>query len=1060
MRNPEHWLSEDQDNKNEQDELKQSHSTAFAKVCELIDKEIIQGQRIMKLSDLLEEYITVLEQTQHANPNYRAEKLKRKLEKDPKYAQKLQFCLNRKRGQFNSYIVYSSTMKKDRLVALTYELGSADMVQDVALYLREKITEAFQLADDLPWPPSDDYFRENDVLPSDLKKFLGFLLADNVQKQSARVQRLVNSLGQDICRAVTRGQWKLPKHVLICMTLRHLFRSEELTTLLNRLGHSESYRFSLELETAIAKSLEEASSYLSTQIIMNTAEPSLFHSDFDNFDQLLNVLEGKGSVHTAHGIMLQEVSGESSGVKHTLTTVARTKEQHIEIHLPELTYCYVTSRKSPGFDFQQKSIPGGQEALQHSARINLLWILLRLHASLAEQDVPGWAGFVSLTGEKPERKTTVDYYPVIFSPITEYKTIQECLRQAECATKEVGQKYVITTFELGACMKAYPLIWNQPQRYQNHIILIGTFHLVCAYLKMIGKKMDGSGLSDVLLEAGLITSGSLKGVESGKQYDRALHCHKSMLECLERLMLSSYLKMTGENRDFPHLPEETTDLLAATRGASTHDCVALLLKDKDTSDFLRDYEEYREDVRQGKHGKTAQFWISYMDHIWLVLSLLHAVKLNDFELYAQCLLTMPDLFFSFGGQNYARYLTFFGLFIANIELSHPCSTELLKQGAFSVARSFIPGNRCAVDKTMEETFMRNAKSKGGAFAAGTGLTGIASNYQAYQKWVRTTHQRAKYMQMTMDMAGMARGSELNTQHHDLRPAEVTRSEKSVAKALAAVGSFINPFDVPDKERLIILSSGATVPNEIEKDVLRAEEAGRSEKEKFITERLDTREHFFEPVKRLNLKVMADMSKRVTLKSTQNKVTEYKHQGNVAFQLLVKSQEGDLNMVLKQLMTYQLTPVPYSLATADGFLAKTDKTTAFHYLIKTVENADSPPVDETLLIIDGNASFHAMQQVPPDFRQICQKLYDMVPPQTDFVFSTDMYKECSVKSMERSRRGSGDKIILKGDSTKRPADWKAFLANEENKVQFIKLLLDAWSKDSFAEKHKGRNVVLI
>ena len=102
----------------------------------------------------------------------------------------------------------------------------------------------------------------------------------------------------------------------------------------------------------------------------------------------------------------------------------------------------------------------------------------------------------------------------------------------------------------------------------------------------------------------------------------------------------------------------------------------------------------------------------------------------------------------------------------------------------------------------------------------------------------------------------------------------------------------------------------------------------------------------------------------------------------------------------------------------------------------------------------------MQQVPPDFIQICRKLYAMVPPQTDFVFSTDMYQECSVKSMERNRRGSGDQIILKGDSTKRPADWKVFLANEKNKVQFIKLLLDAWSKDSFAEKHKGRNVILI
>ena len=202
-------------------------------------------------------------------------------------------------------------------------------------------------------------------------------------------------------------------------------------------------------------------------------------------------------------------------IHYILCQSPSTKEQHFEICHSELPECYVIARKSPGFHFQQKAIPGGQEAQQNATRLNLLWIILHLHSSANKQDVPGWAGFISLVGERPEKKTTVDYYPVIFSPITECKTIQECLRQAECATHEVGQEYVITTFDLGVCMKAYPLIWNQPQRFEKHIILIGTFHLVCAHLKMIGKKMTGSGLSDVLLEAELITSGSMKGVESG-----------------------------------------------------------------------------------------------------------------------------------------------------------------------------------------------------------------------------------------------------------------------------------------------------------------------------------------------------------------------------------------------------------------------------------------------------------------------------------------------------------------------------------------------------------------
>ena len=53
--------------------------------------------------------------------------------------------------------------------------------------------------------------------------------------------------------------------------MRHLFRGQELTTMLNRIGHSETYRFALELETAVAKVLQGSSNLLSTHIVVNSA---------------------------------------------------------------------------------------------------------------------------------------------------------------------------------------------------------------------------------------------------------------------------------------------------------------------------------------------------------------------------------------------------------------------------------------------------------------------------------------------------------------------------------------------------------------------------------------------------------------------------------------------------------------------------------------------------------------------------------------------------------------------------------------------------------------------
>ena len=41
------------------------------------------------------------------------------------------------------YIVYNSDVSTDRAVTLAYELGSTDLVQHVALYLRNMIAETF-----------------------------------------------------------------------------------------------------------------------------------------------------------------------------------------------------------------------------------------------------------------------------------------------------------------------------------------------------------------------------------------------------------------------------------------------------------------------------------------------------------------------------------------------------------------------------------------------------------------------------------------------------------------------------------------------------------------------------------------------------------------------------------------------------------------------------------------------------------------------------------------------------------------------------------------------------
>ena len=92
------------------------------------------------------------------------------------------------------YIVYNSDVSIDHAVTLAYELGSTDMVHHVALK-------------NLPWLPTDDFIRQSDVLPTELKTFLkNNILFVTAKNHTAKIQRIVSCLAQDICRAATRRQ--------------------------------------------------------------------------------------------------------------------------------------------------------------------------------------------------------------------------------------------------------------------------------------------------------------------------------------------------------------------------------------------------------------------------------------------------------------------------------------------------------------------------------------------------------------------------------------------------------------------------------------------------------------------------------------------------------------------------------------------------------------------------------------------------------------------------------------------------------------------------------------
>ena len=232
--------------------------------------------------------------------------------------------------------------------------------------------------------------------------------------------------------------------------------------------------------------------------------------------------------------------------------------------------------------------------------------------------------------------------------------------------------------------------------------------------------------------------------------------------------------------------------------------------------------------------------------------------------------------------------------------------------------------------------MKHAKSHGGVVGSATVISGLLRNTDA----MRTKHERVMFLEVTFSIADILNKSDSAGKHTDNRPSEIQKSEKMVS---ATMTNFINPF---------------------------------------------------------NFKRMSELNKFVKLKTSKNKVVEYKQQSNIAFQLLVKSQQKEAKLNMQHSLTYPLTTVPYSIATADGFLASTNKAKGFQHLVKGMNDAPFPPPSSTLTIMDGNYCFYYMvTKIPDNFKLICLKVFNMIPKDVDVIFSTDTYKKDSIEAMK-------------------------------------------------------------
>ena len=334
-------------------------------------------------------------------------------------------------------------------------------------------------------------------------------------------------------------------------------------------------------------------------------------------------------------------------------------------------------------------------------------------------------------------------------------------------------------------------------------------------------------------------------------------------------------------------------------------------------------------------------------------------------------------------------------------------------------------------QTCEETVNRDTQTPGGT------KPGAVSKYYLIAEY------RSMFMRQFKEMLHL--GTPATVQHTDLQASRTKRDEDDVKLMMSMLeGSWINPFKGEEQD-LVCLSTGKLATPEIENDLLQAEAFGEKAYKTFCKDRLESdpaRVKFHDKMTKLKLKTFGDLSKKMKVHKGTSKEVIIKADRALFAQMIIIAENRKLKM--NDVLCHPLGPLPWSLASADGSLRKTNKASLAKQLQKNMTAADMIP-QPCAQIIDGMAM---VQKIRGDktFAEVADNLMYIVlnegtdSQRIDVVF--DVYRDNSIKNPEREKRGSENGHEFRNiKADHKIHQWRKFLSNSKNKSLLIKFIAD-------------------
>ena len=446
--------------------------------------------------------------------------------------------------------------------------------------------------------------------------------------------------------------------------------------------------------------------------------------------------------------------------------------------------------------------------------------------------------------------------------------------------------------------------------------------------------------------------------------------------------------------------------------------------------------------QRANQSRTAKLWVEVLvKPVLLMMAYIRAEREGDWLLHLATFRRMLPYYFAAGHVNYARY----GLhYLRSMENLPPHILSLFLQGQHVTRHINGIWNGLWSDQFIETTFMRYGHSAGG-------IIGITLKSEALKTWALSRHICCK---IESDMRNMEEETDANTiqvSHKEEAKARIEADAKDRAGLRQKLDTCLNPLDPKDHptgSNIVNIISGKVAPPSVNVD--NAVDIGEGMLQHFEN---TWPEGFYNTIPR-KVETMTEKSKAFPV--GESKVYDL----NAIYSRVIALLSSDRNIDVRDVLSYELAPVPTSMFTNEGMRICKAKSTLKRMLQVEVSRRNAGIAD--VIVIDGSALLWTIHWPTDgtvgDFvanfkRRIASYLTD-----SDVYLIFDRYYEYSIKSVTRDGRKTGvsrKHHLLR--TTALPSQ-KVILASVENKTQLIRILCDDLTQDRLfhthnTEKHK-------